>query len=136
MAGGGAVTRENGSIVLEGALALCLALLSLGLCLELTRRAEYEVLFHHAAFLGVRNLTLGEGKRKTEQQLQSFFAASLDESSARRVLHHLRFDQHEQLEPCEVKLQFRYPAFYRFRMPGYWKHHFELTKSCSFSCSP
>ena len=128
-------SARQGSVLIEGIMALTLLLLAVCLNLELLRRAQYEVLLHHGAFFLARGKALGVSGRESRHELKLFLERALGRSLGNRLHHFTAVDGQVNSSGSTVTLRYRFPTFLRFEFPnreGQNKHHFELTKVCRF----
>lgn len=111
---------------------LCLILVVINL--EMIRRATYEVVFHHAAFLTARFRVLGKNSAEARGFGLEFVGNALGEHVSRDARER-PIDEKWFREALESRWHFRYPAYLRFPYGGRIKHHFEVTKECKFPYS-
>lgn len=126
---------NRGSVVVEGVLTLFLITLACVLNTELVRRAHYEVLLHHGAFLLVRGRALGKSNARVRAEVRDLLQKALGAERGKNLSRLLDVEESAVGKGMEVKVHYRYPSFLRFRYGRGTKHHFEITKPCKFPFS-
>lgn len=131
--------KPKGSVLIEGVFSLSLLVFGVILNIELVRRARFEVLLHHGAFLWVRGRALGRSEAEMTRVLRRFWETALGETAAKALAHAVRTKEAAVPGGGEVKLFLRYPTFLRFPIEKekreMMKHHFQMTKPCKFPFS-
>jgi len=132
----------RGSVLVEGCFAIGLLTFGLMLNLEIVRRAQFEVVLHHAIFLYTRDRALGENVGVSRRDATGFLAAALGDAKGRAMARRLRFRDYTWDGGIEGSVFYRYPFFIPFSTAGMrvpnnqpTRHHFEMTKKCRFPLS-
>jgi len=100
--------------------------------LDLIRKTQYELLFHHASFLWVRYRALGSGEREAKKAILRFLRTALDRDGGEKIQKRLEIQTNPTEYGVEARLHYRYPLLLSFPWRGQTKHHFEVTKTCTF----
>jgi hypothetical protein len=117
-----------GSLLIEMACVLGTGTLVLGLGLEMVRRAQYEAVLHHAAFLFTRTRVFGGDEARARKEMSHFVKRAFPDAMGTSFLRRLDMESLFSENAGESRGHLRYPAFFAFPYRGFRKHHFELTK--------
>lgn len=114
---------------MEACLALPFVFLTMGFGLDLVRRVQLQMAFHHAACVGARHLVL-EGTAGVDRAVRRAlrtFGGDTSGAVAGATITPSRAPGY-----AAIRLHFRYPQFSVFPWRDKNKHHFEVSESCSF----
>lgn len=123
---------NRGAILFEAVFSLMVVMAVMVLNLELIRRIQLEIVFHHGSFLAVRERILGESDSAARRLVGKLWRSALGEAGQ---WHFARSDHRERegRDSLVRSSSSRYLAFLPFRETGLTKHHFEVTEACKFS---
>ena len=121
--------KSRGQVLAETVFALTFVLLSLGFGLDVVRRAQLQMAFHHAACVGARHLVLrgGDNLEQPVREALRLFGANSSGAATGATISAKR-----EPRKGEVTLYYRYRQFFTFPWRGVTKHHEEVSESCSF----
>jgi len=126
--------RNNGQVLIEASCALALVLGTVWLNLELVRRAQLDLLLHHASFLGARARAMGAPVREARWQMKTFLTNSWGRAGE-KLWRATDYTEDFTDRGGWVHLHARFPSLWSFRGEGLTKHHFESTRKCLFPFS-
>lgn len=126
------IANSRGALLVEGTIALGVFCTALFANLELVRRAYFEVLLHHGAFLGVRAAVLEAEPRAS---VRRFWVKALGESHGERFLKSAELDLIPFSRGVLYRAHLEFPTWLNFSVPGGTKHSFEVTRKCRFFLS-
>lgn len=127
--------RNDGQVLLEAVVIFSLLLGSVWINLELMRRAQLDLLLHHAAFLAARARALGASLSATRRELRGFLVRGWG-SAGNDLWRRTDYSEEFTADGGWVRLHARFPSLWNFRGADVTKHHFESTRKCLFPLSP
>lgn len=111
--------------MLEAAISLLVLLLSTTLAVEVTRRAYFELTFHHFVFLAAR-------ERAFRSHVPSGAREFLEKALGPKILRVQHGMELGEGRSFRYRTYYRYPAFASFPWRTGRKHHFEVVRECQF----
>ena len=120
---------SGGALLIEACLCLLPILFAMCLNLELVRRAQYELVVHHALFLFVRYRALGLGERESRRRITEHFGKFWEDGKG--PLSHLKdCSVSGENKGVEASLDYRYDCFLKVNDPPHKVFH--MVRTCRF----
>lgn len=125
---------NHGQVLVEAIGCLLLLTGSIWINLELVRRAQLDLLLHHASFLAVRARTLGMGVRQVRADTEDFLIGAWGRAGE-SLVRNLDYSEDRAGQGRLVRLHVSFPSLWRFKNRTATKYTFESTRKCLFPMS-
>jgi hypothetical protein len=119
-------------MLVETSITIVIAALTVIMNLELIRRAQYEWVFHHTAFLDVRLKRLKSSNPPPLATIHRFLANSFGDEKGKFLSSHLKRELVLKGAGLESQVFYRFPSFQEVRLGKKPKHHFQMSRRCYF----